>query len=61
VQQSTFFVVKVVPTFDVSQKCVVGVAQATAVVPHLVASVSQQPLHGVPLVADDVQYTIFCL
>jgi hypothetical protein len=57
VQQSTFFVVKVVPAFAVSQTCVVAVAQVTAVGPHLVVSSWQQfVLHEFASVAEEVQY-----
>jgi hypothetical protein len=57
VQQSTFFVAKVVPAFAVSQTCVVAVAQATAVGPHLVSSSLQQfALHEDASVADVLQY-----
>jgi hypothetical protein len=58
VQQSTFIVWKVVPAFAESQKCMVGVAQATAVFPpHFVTSNLQQfALHDVAVTADVLQY-----
>jgi hypothetical protein len=62
VQQLTFIVVKVVPAFAESQKCVVGVAQTCKFVvgatpPHFVTSNLQQfALHDVAVTADVLQY-----